>query len=119
MGGILDRYFLMTGVAESTHYLDPSIEKVSKKMIKTNNFRFGDVFHTGAGNLDFLKGIFLFNLLRYYDTNNITTVALPLLGTGTGKVNKEEVISLYEEMLHDSNTHFNYAKKKNPLEATE
>jgi len=132
----------MKGVAESIHYFDPSIEKVSKKVIRANTFRCGDVFHTGAGNLAFPKGILhaitmmkpgqasnikivkecLINLLRYCDTNNITAVALPLLGTVTGKVNKEEVISLYEEMLHESNTHFkivHYTKKKNPLEAIE
>jgi len=84
MGGLIGRFFLMKGVAESIHYSDPRVSK-------TNTFRCGDVFHTGAGKLDFPKGIlhaitmmnpgqassieivkeYLFNLLRYCDTNNI------------------------------------------------
>ncbi|MFY0519278.1 macro domain-containing protein [Lysinibacillus sp. UGB7] len=126
MGGLIAKYFHMKGVAESIHYLDPSIEKVSKKVLKSSIFKCGDVFHTGAGSLGFPKGILhaitmmkpgqssnihvvkvcLINLLHYCEINNITTVALPLLGTGTGKVNKDEVIRLYEEMLSDSKTHF-------------
>ncbi|MFJ7982155.1 macro domain-containing protein [Lysinibacillus xylanilyticus] len=124
----------MKGVAESIHYSDPSIEKVSKKVIKTNTFRCGDVYHTGAGKLDFPKGNLhaitmmnpgqassieivkecLINLLLYCDTNNISTVALPLLGTGTRKVKKEEVISLYEEILLDSNIYFKIVHYSSP-----
>lgn len=126
MGGLIGRFILLKGVAETIHYYDPSIEKKTKALIKTNTFKRGDIFHTESGKLKFSKGILhtvtmmkpgqvsnidvvkncLINIIDYCAKNNIKTVALPLLGTGTGKVNKDMVIQLYEEMLLLSDTHF-------------
>lgn len=58
-----------------------------------------------TSNIDVVK-LCLINLLHYCEMNNIETVALPLLGAGTGKVNKHEVLNLYEKMLSVTKTHF-------------
>lgn len=104
MGGLKGRFTLLKGVAESIHFADPSIEKNAKHTAKKDRVQLGDVYLTGAGKLAFSKGILhavtmnkpgqrsdletietcLNNIMKYCDENSINTVAIPLLGTGTG-----------------------------------
>lgn len=126
MGGILGRFILLKGVAESIHFADPSIEKLAKKQVYKSKVNCGNYFITTSGKLDFPKGILhavtmekpgqlsslaiiekcLKNILEYCNKNNINTVTIPLLGTGTGKVDTDEVLLLYEKLLYSSNTTF-------------
>lgn len=46
------------------------------------------------------------NILAFCKEKNVKSAALPLLGAGTGRVDKDEVIQLYESMLQDSDTLF-------------
>ncbi|MCM3603110.1 macro domain-containing protein [Robertmurraya korlensis] len=126
MGGILGRFIKLNGVAESIHYADPSIEKITKALFRRNKARSGDVIHTTSGKLFYPEGILhavtmnwpgtkssidtvnqcLDNILVYCNENNIETVVIPLLGTGTGRLNKNTVLALYKEKLQKSNTIF-------------
>lgn len=126
MGGILGRFFKLKGVAETIHYAEPSIEKIAKKEFKKRTFQCGDILHTNSGRLPFSKGIIhavtmkkpgqtsntgiikecLNNILAFCKEKNVKSAALPLLGAGTGRVDKDEVIQLYESMLQDSDTLF-------------
>ena len=126
MGGVIGRFFLLKGVAETIHYADPTIEKLAKKEVKRLKPKSGDVFHTPSGNIGFKKGILhavtmnkpatrstirivemcIHNILRYCVQNDIKSVAIPLLGTGTGKVDSKEVLRLYESVFSTSETCF-------------
>lgn len=126
MGGLLGRFVPLKGVAESIHFSDPSIERAAKKAAKIVQPKCGEVFFTPAGKLNFPKGIIhavtmerpgqkselvtirkcIKNILLYCEENNIKTVSLPLLGTGTGRLDKEEVLSIFSELLKDSNSVF-------------
>ncbi|RKJ75248.1 Appr-1-p processing protein [Butyricicoccus sp. 1XD8-22] len=119
MGGWIGKYLHLKGVAESIHYVDPSIEKQTKHICKTQDLNPGDIFHTNAGILPFSKGIIhaitmnkpgqrssidviekcLQNIAIYCQENKINTVAIPLLGCGTGRLPKDDVYSLYEKYL--------------------
>ena len=139
MGGFIGRYVLFKGVSETIHYFDPSIERMTKNKFKKQVVKCGDVIHTDSGKLPFSKGILhavtmkkpgqnsnisivkdcLQNIITFCNENNIKTVALPLLGTGTGKVNEDEVTNLYETMLQPSDTLFKivrYTKSKGEKE---
>jgi len=127
MGGVIGRFVRLKGVAESIHYVDPSIERLAKKEAKRLQVKCGDVFLTDSGKLGFPKGILhavtmdrpgqisnlniiescLKNILKFCSEKNINTVAIPLLGTGTGKLQKFDVLDLYQDMLKSSNTLFN------------
>lgn len=126
MGGIVGRFILLKGVAETIHYADSSIEGLAKKVARKRKLKCGDVFHTGSGKLNYSKGILhavtmikpgqlsnldiiescLNNILVYCRDNNIKTATIPLLGTGTGEVKKESVMRLYEKLLNSSETKF-------------
>lgn len=126
MGGLLGRFIKLNGVAESIHYADPSIEKISKSLFRRNKARSGDVIPTISGKLEYPDGILhaitmnwpgrkssldtieqcLENIVTYCNKHKIKTVIIPLLGTGTGRLNKNDVISLYKKKLEDSSTIF-------------
>lgn len=131
MGGFVGRYICLPGVAESIHYADPSIERISKKECKKRKVLRGEIFHTESGNLDFPKGIVhavtmqkpgqrsdletvevcLLNIIKYCYENNVKTVAIPLLGTGTGRLDKKKVSYLYETLLGPLDTVFKIVSK--------
>jgi O-acetyl-ADP-ribose deacetylase len=124
MGGWIGKYLRLKGVAESIHYIDPSIEKQAKHICKSQYFTHGEIFHTTAGKLPFKQGIIhaitmnkpgqkskidiiekcLKNITNYCQTNEIKTVAIPLLGCGTGRLPKQDVIELYKKYLDTPKT---------------
>ncbi|MBE7114473.1 hypothetical protein FT641_18360 [Bacillus paranthracis] len=126
MGGMLGRFISMRGVAETIHYADPSIEKAAKKEARKRGVSCGDVFLTSAGSLGFPSGLLhavtvekpgqtstigivemcLENIVRFCEEEGVKTVALPLLGTGTGKVKADEVLRVYESKLEKSEVLF-------------
>lgn len=126
MGGVIGRLFKSVGVAQSIHYADPSIEKITKKLFRDKRVSVGDTVHTTAGKLNYSCGILhaitmaepgqsssldivakcLDNMLSYCDKNKIEVVVIPLLGTGVGGLNKESVLDLYEKKLENSRTTF-------------
>lgn len=133
MGGYIGRFVRLNGVAQSIHYADPSIEKTTKRLFKNNKVHSGDVVHTQSGKLEFPNGILhaitmnkpgqkssidiieqcLENILAYCNKHNIETVVMPLLGTGTGRVNKSSVLTLYKKKLERSNTLFKVVLTQN------
>ncbi|WP_460271442.1 macro domain-containing protein [Bacillus sp. NEAU-Y102] len=126
MGGLLGRVILMRGVAETIHYADPSIEKEAKKEARKRSVGCGDVFLTSSGSLGFPSGLLhavtmekpgqtstldvvekcLENIVRLCEEEEVKTVAIPLLGAGTGKVKDDEVLQLYESKLGKSHLIF-------------
>nr|AKO69684.1 appr-1-p processing domain-containing protein [Aeromonas sp. Ne-1] len=126
MGGVLGRFILLNGVAESIHYRDHTIERLAKKTVRDMKVKCGDVFHTHSGKLNFPKGILhavtmlkpgqksnlsiietcLDNILKFCKDNNINSVAIPLLGTGTGRVKESKVLKLYNDKLSSSKVIF-------------
>ncbi len=119
MGGIIGRYFLLKGVAETIHFHDHTIEKQAKRICKTFNLTLGDVFLTKSGSLGFDKGVIhaitmmkpgqesnlntiercLDNITNYCLENGISSATIPLLGTGTGGLDKKDVFGLFEKRL--------------------
>lgn len=134
MGGLLGKFVLLKGVAETIHYADSNIEGLAKKEVAKRAIKLGDVFLTDSGKLPYSNGILhavtmlkpgrlsnikvvekcVDNILNYCEENKIKTVAIPLLGTGTGRVNANEVLRLYENKLAASKTLFNVVTYKNP-----
>ena len=126
MGGFIGRWIPLSGVAESIHYKDNTIERHAKKEARRLKAKSGDIFHTTAGTLPFPKGILhavtmklpgqfsrihfvescLKNIVEYCEENAIKTVAIPLLGTGTGRLKELDILQLYEVILSSSNTQF-------------
>ncbi|ARC83189.1 phosphatase [Clostridium argentinense] len=131
MGGTIGRFFQLNGVAESIHYVtEGKVEKEAKIAAKKNKYlpRFlcghkpGEIFITGAGNLnasyivhavtmhypgmsaniDIVK-ILLPKILFKSRELNAKSLVLPLLGTGTGRIPKNEIIKLYEDFFTDIN----------------
>lgn len=120
MGGLLGRFVQLKGVAESIHYATKGIvEKEAKKVVKSGVGE-GTVFTTSAGNLQAsfiihavtmdkpgqranistIKGLLPKILSKAYELQ-VKSIVLPLLGTGTGRLSKEEVLALYEEFFKD------------------
>jgi len=118
MGGHLGRFIKFKGVAESIHFITKGeVEKESKRYLKRNKLTEGNVFVTSGGRLG--KPIVhaitvkkpgktsslsvvescLKNIVQIIDGLGIQKVAIPYLGTGTGRLNKEDVKQLFEEYL--------------------
>lgn len=126
MGGLYGRFKKMEGVAESIHYADPSIERISKRLFKKEGAKAGQVIHTSAGSLNYPGGILhaitmnkpgmesnlsivkecIDNIVIYCESKHVNTVVLPLLGTGTGRLDRKAVLDLYEKKLKNSITIF-------------
>ncbi|MDC0764277.1 macro domain-containing protein [Brevibacillus sp. AG] len=129
MGGWTGRYYRLKGVAESIHFVSKGIvEKEAKIACKKKKwlprilcgYKAGEVYVTGAGNLS-AKWIIhavtmpypgmktnivtvkdlLPVILRESKRLGATSIALPLLGTGTGGLAKENVLAIYEKDLSE------------------
>lgn len=124
--GIIKR---RSGVAESIHYISHgAVEKLAKADCRKKGlfgYAPGKVFITPAPNLNTkyvihavtmrfpgskarLKTIRklipeIISLAAYYD---FKTVALPLLGTGTGRLSKSDVLQIYKDLLPNDKTDF-------------
>lgn len=129
MGGITGRFIKLTGVAESIHYTTKGIvEREAKKASKKSKYsprylcghKPGEIFVTGAGNLDathiihavtmrfpgmitnieVIKVLLPKIILKAYELK-AKSLAIPLLGTGTGRIEKDKVLILYEDFFTD------------------
>lgn len=121
MGGILGRLISFRGVAESIHYKTKGVvEKEAKTICKNKRFKPGEIFVTGAGNLnakyvihavtmyypgmktniDVIK-ILLPRIIEEARKLKVSSIVIPLLGTGTGRVDKQKVLQLYEDYFKD------------------
>lgn len=129
MGGQNGIHVRGKGVAESIHYISRGeVEKLSRAACKTKGllgYSPGSVFMTEAPNLNckyvihavtmrfpgskskikFIKKL-LPKIIAIAEQNNIQTVAIPLLGTGTGRLSKKDVGTIYREFLIDSKIKF-------------
>lgn len=120
MGGLLGRFIQFRGVAETIHFITKGeVEKESKRYLKRNKLTEGNVFVTSGGQLGkpILHAITmnkpgkdshlsivencLKNLIRTVNGLGIQKVAIPYLGTGTGRLDVEEVKNLYQLYLQD------------------
>lgn len=119
MGGWLGRYVRLRGVAESLNYATRgAIEKEARSRIRGLKFGLGDVYVTDAYNLPAHKIVHAVTMIRPGMRSNIEvvrkcldsvvtmcrevgaqTVAIPLLGTGTGRVAVDDVLDLYKDVL--------------------
>lgn len=129
MGGTLGRFIKLKGVAEAIHYATGGIvereAKIASRKSKylpsfINGHKPGEIFITGAGNLK-ASSILHAVTMRYpsMPTNidtvrtllpkilnearslNAKSLAIPLLGTGTGGLDKNDVLNMYEEFFKD------------------
>ena len=116
MGGWLGRYVRLRGVAESIHYVTRgAVATEAKQVVRRHRPGLGDVYVTRAYNLSADWVIHAVTMLRPGLRSNLTVVercienvlsasetlgvhviAVPLLGTGTGRVPISEVEALYE-----------------------
>lgn len=131
MGGWIGRLIQCKGVAESIHYATRGcVEKEAKLAAKKTRWlprylyghRAGEIFVTGAANLPaswIIHAVtmpypgmstrltiveqLLPKIIGKAIELNAGSIALPLLGTGTGRLRKQEVINLYEQTLMDIN----------------
>lgn len=129
MGGITGRFIRFKGVAESIHYKTEGIvEKEARKIAKRKKYiprylcgyKAGEIFVTGAANLKakyiihavtmnypgiktniYIVKMLLPKIVEKAHELKAKSLVIPLLGTGTGKVSKEEVFKLYEDFFKD------------------
>lgn len=129
MGGIIGTYVKCKGVAESIQYITKgTVEREAKKVSKKSKYlprylcghKQGEIFVTRAGNLN-AKYVIHAVTMKYpgMSTNidvieellpkiiskanelNAESLAIPLLGTGTGRTPKDKVLKLYECFFKD------------------
>lgn len=106
MGGMLGRYVRLRGVAESIHYVTSgAVEREAKEVIRSYPVGEGDVYITGAYNLPAKWVVHAVTMMQPGSRSNLEavgrcvenvpdacrllearTVAIPLLGTGPGRV---------------------------------
>lgn len=117
------------GVAESLHYISKgAIEPLAKSECKKHSrfgYASGNIFITPAPNLHCkyiihavtmrlpgskskIKIIpkLLQAIIRYSEENHFDSVAIPLLGTGTGRLRYDDVIAVYKNHLTNSKIKF-------------
>lgn len=128
MGGFIGKYIKLKGVAEAIHYKTKGIvEREAKEACgmtrfinwrTRNGIKAGEVFVTRAGNLQVKHIIHAITMPFPGMTTGLgvvqellpkicekarelgaKTVAIPLLGTGTGGVPKEDVLKMFEEFF--------------------
>ena len=127
MGGFLSRIIKIKGIAESINYATKgAIEKESKKVLMKNKYipiilnnkKPGDIFITSANNLNAKYIIHAVTMKFPGMTTNIKIIeillpkiiekarelkakslVIPLLGTGTGKINKNKILDLYNKFF--------------------
>ncbi|WP_067936672.1 macro domain-containing protein [Alicyclobacillus kakegawensis] len=116
MGGWLGKYIRLRGVAESIHYATSgAVEKEAKRVVRANPPGLGDVYVAGAHGLPATWVLHAVTILKPGSRSSIEvvercvdnirdvchslrirTVAVLLLGTGTGRVQVRDVEELYE-----------------------
>lgn len=129
MGGKAGTEQRKKGVAESLHYISKGeIEPLAKAECKKHSlfgYAPGNVFSTPAPNLNCkmilhavtmrfpgskckIKTIekLVPKILTISEQNNFKSVAIPLLGTGTGRLNLDDVLEVYTEYFKNSNIKF-------------
>lgn len=129
MGGKSGVFTRGHGVAESIHFISQgSVEKLAKTECRKQGilgYAPGEVFITSAPNLNCkyvihavtmrfpgsksrIKTIkrLLPKIIMLAEQNDIKSVAIPLLGTGTGRLSMSEVLHIYKEILPKSKIHF-------------
>lgn len=129
MGGERGIIIRGNGVAESIHYISIGrVEELSKAVCKNKGilgYSPGSVFITSAPNLNCkyvihavtmrfpgskskIKTIrtLLPKIITVAEQENIQTVAIPLLGTGTGRLSTSDVLYIYKEFMPKSKIHF-------------
>lgn len=125
MGGIIGKFVKLNGVAEAIHYKTKGVvEKEAKEATKKSRYlllhgyKAGEIFVTGAGNLHATHIIHAVTMRFPGMTTNVEVIkvllpqivskacelkakslAIPLLGTGTGRVSKDKVIKLYKDFF--------------------
>lgn len=113
------------GVAESLHYVSKGeIEKLAREKCQEHSvfgYAPGSIFITPAPNLSAqsiihavtmrfpgsmskLKTIKVLveKIIQVAESNNYETVAVPMLGTGTGKLDSLKVMKIYEQYFNES-----------------
>jgi O-acetyl-ADP-ribose deacetylase len=127
MGGFLGRFIPLHGVAESIHYATKGlVERESKRIIRKSIYcptfltpkKPGEVFLTSSYGLS-SKWIIHAVTMRYpgtrstystierllpciltiAKTNQVRTLAIPLLGAGTGRLEKRRIMNMYEHFF--------------------
>lgn len=128
MGGPIGKVFKRKGVAESIHYFTKGlVEKDAFKLCinkdHPKDFKPGEVFVTNGYNLPckvilhavtmHLPGtksnlkiveVLTEKILKMSSENGYKTIAIPLLGTGTGGLKKDDVLKIYERVFNNSDT---------------
>lgn len=129
MGGIISRFIKVKGVAEAINYVTKGeVEKAAQKVCKRKKylpryfcaFKPGEIFITSAANLqskyiihavtmrfpgmvsniNVIEKLLPKIITKAYELN-AKSLAIPLLGCGTGKVSKKEVLNLYEKYFNN------------------
>ncbi|CAI8942380.1 Macro domain-containing protein [Brevibacillus sp. IT-7CA2] len=114
MGGLLGRLFHFHGVAESLHFATKGVvEKEARAICQVQKIEPGSVFVTSAYSLQ-ARYVFhavtmrkpgqkstmetvkicLQNIVKEAQEFQVSSVAVPLLGTGTGRLDKQQVHEL-------------------------
>lgn len=121
MGGWLGKYVRLRGVAESIHYATAgAVEREAKRVVRECPPGIGDVYTTGAYHLPATWVVHAVTMLRPGSRSTLEivgrcvqnvldacrsldarAVVLPLLGTGTGRVNVRDVEELYKRSFED------------------
>lgn len=122
LGGWLSKVVKLPGVSQSLNYATKGrLEKLAKAIAKTTNPKVGSVFVTEAPEGLKAKAVFhavtmelpgqrseleivkqccesIVVLMEQFGWKSIT---IPLLGCGTGRLGKYEVLTLYDYIFHD------------------
>lgn len=119
MGGILGRFFPLSGVAESLHYATKG--KIEKEVRRSHRFsRPGEVFFTqgyGIGKIGIIHAVtmqipgwwtkeqtvlaLLPKIVELAKEKGAKSIALPYLGCGTGHLKRQRVEEIYKEFFMD------------------
>ncbi|HCB94554.1 MAG TPA: hypothetical protein DEP65_02060 [Ruminococcus sp.] len=129
MGGKSGLECRKKGVAESLHFISQgAIEPLAKTKCKKHGlfgYAPGNVFITPAPNLNCQKILYAVTMhfpgskckiktieklvpkiLSISEHNNFKSVAIPILGTGTGRLNIDDVLEIYTEYFQNSKVVF-------------
>lgn len=129
MGGIIGRFIQLPGVAESIHYVTKgAVEKEAKKASRKlplipsilYGHKSGELYLTDAGSLSAFWIIHAVTMkypgmrtslrtvekllpliIQQANWLHARSIAIPLLGTGTGGLKEDEVLDLYKRMFNE------------------
>lgn len=122
MGGWIGKKVKSSGVAESIHYHTKGVvEKEARKATKKKLAKVGELYVTSAANLKaeyifhavtmFLPGTIssativekcIISIIDKAKKMGIKSIAIPALGTGTGKVSKRKVAQIYKKYFEEN-----------------